>query len=90
MYVIIGFLMSTMLVLLSRVIYLQFFNSECKLTQCFLQVPEIQMWVSGGIILLGTLNVYMISKKKNNQILMLEFTTTFLIAFAMNFISTPS
>lgn len=85
MYAVIGFLVSSLMVFLARISYLFFFDQECSIQQCLLEISDIHKMMYIGAILIGTYNAYLISKNRKNSVLILEFIGTFIFAFALNF-----
>lgn len=86
MVILIGFIVTTFLVFLARISYLFFFDQQCEISRCLLQINDTQMLMYAAIILIGTYNAHLISKNKKYWILIFEFIGTFIFAFALNFI----
>lgn len=86
MYIIIGFITSTLLVLFARVSYLFFFDAQCGISECLLKISDMQKIMYIGAILIGTYNAHLISKNKKNIVLLFEFIGTFIFAFVLNFL----
>ncbi|AMW78846.1 hypothetical protein AMD27_08135 [Acinetobacter sp. TGL-Y2] len=85
MHLILGFVVSTALVLLARVSYIYFFDNSCFSLECMTQMSQIQYIMYAGLILLGTYNAHLMAKHQKYTLLVLEFLGTFLFAFALNF-----
>ena len=87
MYAAIGFIVSSLLVVLGRISYVFIFERELFTLEHLLAISTLQQFIYIGVILIGTYNAHKISKNRNFKYLIAEFSGTLIFAFFVNFMN---
>lgn len=84
-FILLGFLVSSLMVALGRFTYLYFFKTSCMDITCMTNLNPTLGLMYIAAILIGTYNTYMYAKHQKNSVLIFEFIGTFIFAFGIHF-----